>query len=73
MVFGSDIYITIADADVGSIINSPHTLFVIPSSPKNIFALVVKNAQQMGKIASGIFKFLLSLHFSKTISNLPPG
>ena len=33
MVFGSDIYITIADADVGSI-KPLHTLFVNPSSPK---------------------------------------
>ena len=37
-----------------------------------VFALVLKIAQPMGKIAPGTFKFILSLHFSEKISNLPP-
>ena len=40
--------------------------------PPKVFALVLKNAQQRGKTAPGISKFILSLHFSEKISNLPP-
>ena len=51
-----------------------------PSSPKGglyqppltVIALVLKIAQPRGKIAPGTFKFILSLHFSEKISNLPP-
>ena len=51
-----------------------------PSSPKGglyqppltVIALVLKIAQPKGKIAPGTFKFILSLHFSVKISNLPP-
>ena len=50
-----------------------------PSSPKGgctnpltVFALVLKIAQPRGKIAPGTFKVILSLHFSETISSLPP-
>ena len=51
-----------------------------PSSPKGglyqppltVIALVLKIAQPKGKIAPGTFKFILSLHFSEKISNLPP-
>ena len=42
-----------------------------PSSP-TVFALVLKIAQPRGKIAPGTFKFILSLHFSEKIPNLPP-
>ena len=53
---------------------------VNPSSPKGGvvptpltgFAPVLKIAQPRGKIAPGTFKFILSLHFSEKISNLPP-
>ena len=41
------------------------------NNPPNSFALVLKNAQQRGKIARGIFKFILSLHFSEKILTLP--
>ena len=37
-----------------------------------VFALVLKIAQPRGKIAPGTFKFILSLHFSEKIPNLPP-
>ena len=50
-----------------------------PSSPKGgcnnplrVFALVLKIAQPRGIIALGTFKFILSLHFSGKIPNLPP-
>ena len=50
-----------------------------PSSPKGgcnnplrVFALVLKIAQPRGKIAPGTFEFILSLHFSEKIPNLPP-
>ena len=50
-----------------------------PSSPKGgctnpptVFALVLKIAQPRGKIAPGTFKFILSLHCSEKIPNLPP-
>ena len=51
-----------------------------PSSPKGglyqppltVITLVLKIAQPKGKIAPGTFKFILSLHFSEKISNLPP-
>ena len=50
------------------------------SSPKGglqqpllrVYALVLKIAQPRGKIGPGTFKFILSLHFSEKISNLPP-
>ena len=53
---------------------------VNPSSPKGglyqppltVIPLVLKIAQPRGKIAPGTFKFILSLHFSEKISNLPP-
>ena len=52
---------------------------VNPSSPKGgctnpitVFALVLKIAQPRGKIAPGTFKFILYLHFSEKIPNLPP-
>ena len=40
--------------------------------PLTGFAPVLKIAQPGGKIAPGAFKFILSLHFSEKISNLPP-
>ena len=52
-----------------------------PSSPKGgglyqapltVLALVLKIAQPRGKVAPGTFKFILSLHFSEKIPNLPP-
>ena len=51
-----------------------------PSSPKEglqqlpqtVFAQVLKNMPPRGKITPGIFKFILSAHFSVKISNLPP-
>ena len=50
-----------------------------PSSPKGVattpltvFALVLKIAQPRGKTAPGTSKFILSIHFSEKISNLPP-
>ena len=39
---------------------------------QTVFALVLKIAQPKGKIAPGTFKFILSLHFSEKIANLPP-
>ena len=63
---------------------TPVTLFdlwsINPSSPKGglyqppltVFALVLKIAQPRGKIVPGTFKFILSLHFSEKILNLPP-
>ena len=56
----------------------PNTLN--PSSPKGglqpppptVFALVLKNAQQRGKLLwVSLIKFILSLNFSENISNLP--
>ena len=44
---------------------------VIPT-PLTVFALLLKIAQPRGKIAPGTFKFILSLHFSEKIPNLPP-
>ena len=44
---------------------------VVPT-PLTVIALVLKIAQPRGKIAPGTFKFILSLHFSEKISNLPP-
>ena len=44
---------------------------VVPT-PLTVFALVLKIAQPMGKIAPGTFKFILSLHFREKIPNLPP-
>ena len=41
-----------------------------PTNPP--FALVLKIAQPRGNIAPGTFKFILSLHFSEKIPNLPP-
>ena len=51
-----------------------------PSSPKGglyqppltVVAPVLKIAEPRGKIAPGTFKFILSLHFSEKIPNLPP-
>ena len=42
------------------------------NNPLTVFALVLKIAQPRGKIAPGTFKFILSLHFSEKIPNLPP-
>ena len=42
------------------------------TNPPTVFSLVLKIAQPRGKIAPGTFKFILSLHFSEKISNLPP-
>ena len=42
------------------------------TTPLTVFALVLKIAQPRGKIAPGTFKFILSLHFTETFSNLPP-
>ena len=44
---------------------------VVPTS-LTVFALVLIIAQPRGKIATGTFKFILSLHFSEKIPNLPP-
>ena len=44
---------------------------VVPT-PLTVFALVLKIVQPRGKIAPGTFKFILSLHFSEKIPNLPP-
>ena len=44
---------------------------VVPTPP-TVFALVLKIAQPRGKIAPGTFKFILSLHLSEKIPNLPP-
>ena len=44
---------------------------VVPT-PLTVIALVLRIAQPGGKIAPGTFKFILSLHFSEKISNLPP-
>ena len=44
----------------------------VATTPLTVFALVLKIAQPRGKIAPGTFKFILSLHFSKKIPNLPP-
>ena len=44
---------------------------VVPT-PLTVLALVLKIAQPRGKIAPGTFKFILSLHFSEKIPNLPP-
>ena len=41
-------------------------------TPLTVFALVLKIAQPIGKIAPGTFKFILSLHFSKKLPDLPP-
>ena len=54
---------------------SPLTLVLLSGvvpTPLRVFALVLKMAQPRGKIASGTFKFILSLHFSEKIPNLPP-
>ena len=54
---------------------SPLTLVLlrgVATTPLTVFALVLKIAQLRGKIALGTFKFILSLHFSGKISNLPP-
>ena len=40
--------------------------------PQTVFALVLKIAWPRGEIALGTFKFILSLHFSEKILNLPP-
>ena len=40
--------------------------------PLTVLALVLKIAQPRGKVAPGTFKFILSLHFSEKIPNLPP-
>ena len=42
------------------------------NNPLTVFALVLKIAQPRGKIAPGTFKFIISLHFSWKIPNLPP-
>ena len=42
------------------------------NNPQTVFALVLKIAHPRGKIAPGTFKFILSLHFSEKILNLPP-
>ena len=44
----------------------------VATTPQSVFTLVLKIAQPRGKIAPGTFKFILSLHFSEKISNLPP-
>ena len=44
----------------------------VATTPLTVFALVLKIAQPRGKIAPGTFKFILSLHFSEKILNLPP-
>ena len=36
----------------------------VATNPQTIFALVLKNMQQRGKIAPGILKLIFSLHFS---------
>ena len=42
------------------------------NNPHTFFSLVLKNTQQRGKIAQGIFMFILSFYFSEKILNLPP-
>ena len=42
------------------------------TNPLTVLALVLKIAQPRGKVAPGTFKFILSLHFSEKIPNLPP-
>ena len=44
----------------------------VATTPLTVLALVLKIAQPRGKIGPGTFKFILSLHFSEKISNLPP-
>ena len=44
----------------------------LQKQPQTVFAPVLKNAQQRGKIAPGMFKVIISLHFSEKKSNLPP-
>ena len=44
----------------------------VGTTPLTVFALVLKITQPRGKIALGTFKFILSLHFSEKIPNLPP-
>ena len=44
---------------------------VVPT-PLTVVAPVLKIAEPRGKIAPGTFKFILSLHFSEKIPNLPP-
>ena len=44
----------------------------VATTPLTVFALVLKIAQPRGKIVPGTFKFILSLHFSEKIPNLPP-
>ena len=44
----------------------------VATTPQTVFALVLKIAQPRGKIAPGTFKFILSLHFSEKMLNLPP-
>ena len=51
-------------------IDMPRSMF-FPSSPL-VFTQMLKNAQPRGKIAPGTFKFIISPHFSESISNLPP-
>ena len=59
-----------------SIFNSAPLTLVLQrgycNNPPTVFALVLKIAQPKSKIAPGTFKFILSLRFSETISNLPP-
>ena len=49
-------------------LQNKHVFFIIYAT----LILVLKIAQPRGKIAPGTFKFILSLHFSEKISNLPP-
>ena len=42
------------------------------NNPPNNFRHGAKIAQPRGKIAPGTFTFIISLHFSEKISNLPP-
>ena len=51
---------------------NPSSPMGVGTTPPTVFALVLKIAQPRGKIAPGTFKFILSLHFSEKISNLPP-
>ena len=44
---------------------------VVPTPP-NGYRPGAQNRTAKGKIAPGTFKFILSLHFSEKISNLPP-
>ena len=61
---------------LGSIGTPLDHLSVNPRPPKGgfltVFALVLKITQPRGKTAPGTFKFILSLHFSEKIPNLPP-